>query len=57
MTTGYGYAAAVLLVSLDSAKGSTEAADIGHALDAAGNRVGETGPDGSQSFTMVRATG
>ena len=47
----YGYDAAGRLVQSNWAKDST-VADIGYTLDAAGNRVGVTGPDGTQSFTL-----
>ena len=52
VATAYGYDAAGRLVRMDSTKGATVVADIGYTLDAAGNRVGQTGPEGAQSFTL-----
>ncbi|MDX6246073.1 MAG: hypothetical protein QOE76_3796, partial [Frankiales bacterium] len=52
VATAYGYDAAGRLVSLDSAKGATVVANIDYTLDAAGNRVGVSGPDGAQAFTL-----
>ena len=52
VATAYGYDAAGRLVKDDTAKGSTVVANIDYTLDAAGNRVGVSGPDGAQSFTL-----
>ena len=52
VATAYGYDAAGRLVKDDTAKGSTVVANIDYTLDAAGNRVGVTGPDGAQSYTL-----
>ena len=52
VATAYGYDAAGRLVKDDTTKGSTVVANIDYTLDAAGNRVAVTGPDGAQSYTL-----